>query len=66
MLAVKAKHATMLLTVTDVEGLPEDLQEMDGEKSKKSPAQAVVVREHHAQHNVLMAIKFVLDNKQIC
>lgn len=66
MLAVKAKHATMLLTVTDVEGLPEDLQEMDGEKSKKSAAQAVVVRERHAQHNVLMAIKFVLDNKQIC
>lgn len=65
MLAVKAKHATMLLTVTDVEGLPEDLQEMDGEKSKKSAAQAVVVREHHA-HNVLTAIKFVLDNKQIC
>lgn len=65
MLAVKAKHATMLLTVTDVEGLPEDLQEMDGEKSKKSAAQAVVVREYHA-HNVLMAIKFVLDNKQIC
>lgn len=52
MLAVKAKHATMLLTVTDVEGLPEDLQEMDGEKSKKPAAQAVVVREHHAQQNI--------------
>lgn len=44
MLAVKAKHATMLLTVSDVEGLPE---EMDSEKSKKSQAQAVMVREHN-------------------
>ncbi|KAF1374585.1 hypothetical protein PFLUV_G00230620 [Perca fluviatilis] len=39
MLAVKAKHATMLLTVSDVEGLPEE----DGEKSKKSSAQAVMM-----------------------
>lgn len=44
MLAVKAKHATMLLTVSDVEGLPEGLQEIDEEKSKKSSAQAVMVR----------------------
>uniref|UniRef100_A0A1A8H4I9 Spectrin repeat containing, nuclear envelope 1b n=1 Tax=Nothobranchius korthausae TaxID=1143690 RepID=A0A1A8H4I9_9TELE len=36
MLAVKAKHATMLLTVSDVEGLPEELEDMDGDKSKKS------------------------------
>ncbi|XP_032356678.1 nesprin-1 isoform X1 [Etheostoma spectabile] len=43
MLAVKAKHATMLLTVSDVEGPPEGLQEMDGEKSKKSSAQAVMM-----------------------
>lgn len=40
MLAVKAKHATMLLTVTDVEGLPE---EMDGDKHRKLSAQAVMV-----------------------
>ncbi|KAJ0008745.1 hypothetical protein NQD34_016160 [Periophthalmus magnuspinnatus] len=33
MLAVKAKHATMLLTVTDVEELPEEL---DGDKKKLS------------------------------
>lgn len=45
MLAVKAKHATMLLTVSDVEGLPEGLQEMEEEKSKKSSAQAVMVRQ---------------------
>lgn len=51
MLAVKAKHATMLLTVTDVEGLPEGLQDMDGEKPKKSSAQAVMVREHKTLHN---------------
>lgn len=44
MLAVKAKHATMLLTVSDVEGLPEGLQEIDEEKSKKSSAQSVMVR----------------------
>lgn len=48
MLAVKAKHATMLLTVTDVEVLPEGLQEMEAEKTKKSSAQAVMVRERHA------------------
>lgn len=46
MLAVKAKHATMLLTVSDVEGVPEGLQEMDEEKSKKYSAQAFMVREH--------------------
>lgn len=57
MLAVKAKHATMLLTVTDVEGLPEGLQEMDGEKSKKSAAQAVMVRERKTPHNILTLIK---------
>lgn len=50
MLAVKAKHATMLLTVSDVEGLPEGLQEMEGEKSKNSSAQAFMVKEHNAQH----------------
>lgn len=50
MLAVKAKHATMLLTVSDVEGLPEGLHDMDGEKSKKSSAQAVMVREPHLPH----------------
>lgn len=52
MLAVKAKHATMLLTVSDAEGLPEGLQEMDGEKSKKSSAQAVMVREHNIHYNI--------------
>lgn len=51
MLAVKAKHATMLLTVSDVEGLPEGLQEMDEEKSKKSSAQAIMVKERYAPHN---------------
>lgn len=45
MLAVKAKHATMLLTVSDVEGVPEGLQELDEEKSKKYAAKAVMVRE---------------------
>lgn len=57
MLAVKAKHATMLLTVSDVEGLPEGLQDMDEEKSKKSSAQAVMVREHNIPHNLLLLIK---------
>lgn len=42
MLAVKAKHATMLLTVSDIEGQ----QEMDEERSKKSLVQAVMVRTH--------------------
>lgn len=42
MLAVKAKHATMLLTVSDIEGQ----QEMDEEKFKKSSIQAIMVRKH--------------------
>lgn len=42
MLAVKAKHATMLLTVSDIEGQ----QEMNEEKSKKSLIQAIMVRKH--------------------
>ncbi len=54
MLAVKAKHATMLLTVSDVEGLPE---EMDEEKAKKSSAQAVMVREHNIPHNIVTLTK---------
>lgn len=40
MLAVKAKHATMLLTVSDIEGQPE----MDEETSQKYSAQATTVR----------------------
>lgn len=42
MLAVKAKHATMLLTVSDIEGQ----HEMDEEKSKKSSIQTTTVRKH--------------------
>lgn len=42
MLAVKAKHATMLLTVSDIEGQ----QEMDEEKFKKSSIQAIMVKKH--------------------
>lgn len=40
MLAVKAKHAAMLLTVSDIE----EQQEMDEEKSKTSSMQAITVR----------------------
>lgn len=36
----------MLLTVTDVEGLPEGLQEVEGDKSKKSAAQTVMVAQY--------------------
>ncbi|MED6238399.1 hypothetical protein ATANTOWER_020000, partial [Ataeniobius toweri] len=43
MLAVKAKHATMLLTVSDVEGLPEGLEEMDEEQSRKSSGQSIIM-----------------------
>ena len=45
MLAMKAKHATTLLTVSDSESISEELEEMDGEgASKKHTAQPVVVR----------------------
>lgn len=61
MLAVKAKHATMLLTVSDVEGLPEGLQDMDVDKSKKSSAQAVMVIEHNIPHSILIKLFAVLS-----
>lgn len=32
MLTMKAKHATMLLTVTEVEGLSEGMEELDSEE----------------------------------
>lgn len=41
MLAVKAKHATMLLTVSDAHGLPAELQDEVGGEVRKS---AVTVR----------------------
>ncbi|XP_061097143.1 nesprin-1-like isoform X2 [Conger conger] len=37
MLTMKAKHATMLLTVTEVEGLSEGLDELDAEELPKNP-----------------------------
>lgn len=37
MLTMKAKHATMLLTVTEVEGLSEGLDELDAEALPKNP-----------------------------
>ncbi|KAJ8270593.1 hypothetical protein GJAV_G00116870 [Gymnothorax javanicus] len=37
MLTMKAKHATMLLTVTEVEGLSEGLDELDAEVLPKNP-----------------------------
>lgn len=44
MLAVKAKHAAMLLAVSDGEAL----QEADQEKSKKSSGLAAMVRRSRA------------------
>ena len=43
MVSVKAKHATMLLTVSDVEGLPVGL-DLDQERAQKAPAVAVTER----------------------
>lgn len=62
MLAVKAKHATMLLTVSDVEGLPEGLQEPEGDKPKTSLAQAVMVRDWNSPCNMLMLKKLHRSN----
>ena len=47
MVSVKAKHATMLLTVTDVEGLPVGLDHLDEERAQKAPAVTVTQREMH-------------------
>lgn len=45
MLAVKAKHATTLLAVSDAEGLSEGLEETDGEQtSRKQSGPSVMVR----------------------
>ncbi|KAJ8275253.1 hypothetical protein COCON_G00098780 [Conger conger] len=44
MLTMKAKHATMLLTVTEVEGLSEGLDELDAEELPKNPPRAPVRR----------------------
>lgn len=42
MLTVKAKHATMLLTMRDAEGLSEETQELD--KDPKTQSQPSMVR----------------------
>lgn len=39
MLTVKAKHATTLLTVTDVEGLTGSVEELDGDAAKRRQSQ---------------------------
>ncbi|XP_062428373.1 nesprin-1 isoform X2 [Rhea pennata] len=43
MLTMKAKHATMLLTVTEVEGLSEGMEELDSELLSAHPAHPSVV-----------------------
>ncbi|XP_041038918.1 nesprin-1-like isoform X3 [Carcharodon carcharias] len=43
MLTMKAKHATMLLTVTEVEGLSEGMEELDGEPLPSHTAHPSVV-----------------------
>lgn len=70
MLAVKAKHATMLLTVSDIEGQ----QEMDEERSKKSLVQAVMVRTHSvyfvgcivALLKQIHKLSFISSNLSLC
>uniref|UniRef100_A0A8C5QKE9 Spectrin repeat containing nuclear envelope protein 1 n=1 Tax=Leptobrachium leishanense TaxID=445787 RepID=A0A8C5QKE9_9ANUR len=52
MLTMKAKHATMLLTVTEVEGLTEGMEELDSE----------LLPAHSAHPSVVMA----LTNIEIC
>lgn len=43
MLTMKAKHATMLLTVTEVEGLSEGMEELDSDLLPAHPAHPSVV-----------------------
>jgi hypothetical protein len=47
MVSVKAKHATMLLTVTDVEGLPVGLDHLDEDRAQKAPSVTVTEQEPH-------------------
>lgn len=48
MLTMKAKHATMLLTVTEVEGLSEGMEELDSDLLPAHPAHPSVVMVRNA------------------
>ncbi|MCJ8736789.1 hypothetical protein PDJAM_G00016450 [Pangasius djambal] len=51
MLTVKAKHATMLLTVRDAEGLTEEAQELDrAAKTQSQPSMVMVTPGHSHTH----------------
>lgn len=55
MLTMKAKHATMLLTVTEVEGLSEGMEELDSELLPAHSAHPSVVM----VRTELMSLQFI-------
>lgn len=52
MLTMKAKHATMLLTVTEVEGMAEGTEDLDGELLPATSAHPSVVMVSKGQGQV--------------
>ncbi|KAM5166613.1 nesprin-1 isoform 3-T3 [Callospermophilus lateralis] len=56
MLTMKAKHATMLLTVTEVEGLAEGTEDLDGELPASSTHPSVVMMTAGRCHTLLSPV----------
>lgn len=56
MLTMKAKHATMLLTVTEVEGLAEGTEDLDGELLPATSAHPSVVMVSKGQGRLARAL----------
>lgn len=54
MLTMKAKHATMLLTVTEVEGLSEGMEELDSDMLPAHPTHPSVVMVSNALATMLI------------
>ncbi|KAM6272871.1 nesprin-1 isoform 2-T2 [Spheniscus humboldti] len=64
MLTMKAKHATMLLTVTEVEGLSEGMEELDSDLLPAHPAHPSVVMDI-AYYQALSAEQLALSAEQL-
>lgn len=68
MLTMKAKHATMLLTVTEVEGLSEGMEELDSDLLPAHPAHpsVVMVRKELVSVLFFLAIYFYIIATLLC
>lgn len=66
MLTMKAKHATMLLTVTEVEGLTEGIEELDAELLPTHSAHPSVVMVRPLLALAAIVMSCVTRNKACC